>query len=78
MDSPERGALMFVRLVGVLFVVATILDLGLYWTKCAFAKPPLPVETVPVMLKLIPAVIGLSVLIKARPLAEWLSDRLDL
>ena len=69
---------MFVRLVGVLFVVATILDLGLYWAKCAFAKPPLPVETVPVLLKLVPAVIGLVILIKARSLAQWLSDKLDL
>ena len=78
MDSPERGALKLVRLIGVLSVVATILDLGLYWAKCAFAKPPVPVETVPVLLKLIPALIGLAVLIKARALAEWLSDKLDL
>src|ERR1035438_10264944 len=67
-DAPDRGAFMLVRLIGGLFVVATILELGLYWAKCAFAKPPVPVETIPCVLKLIPAAIGLLVLIKAKAL----------
>jgi hypothetical protein len=78
MDAPERGALMLVRLIGVLFVVASILELGLYWAKCAFAKPPLPVETIPCALRLIPAAIGFVILVKAKALAEWIADRLDL
>jgi len=77
MDAPERGALMLVRLIGVLLVVASILELGLYWAKCAFVKPPVPVEVIPCLLRLIPAAMGLLVLIKAKTLAEWLSNLLD-
>ena len=69
---------MFVRLIGVLLVVASILELGLYWAECAFAKPPVPVEKIPCALKLIPAAIGLVILIKAKAIAEWISDKLDL
>lgn len=78
MDVPERGALMLVRLIGVLLVVASIMELGLYWAKCAFARPPLPVEAIPCSLRLIPAALGLFVLIRAKAIAEWLSDQLDL
>lgn len=77
MDAPERGALMLVRLIGVTLVVWTIFDLGLYWAKCANPKHPVPVEVIPVILKLIPSVIGTVVLIKARALAEWVSNMLD-
>ena len=77
MDAPERGALMLVRLIGVLFVVASILELGLYWAKCAFAKPPVPAETIPCALKLIPAVIGFVILIKGKAIAERISNILD-
>ena len=78
MDAPERGALTLVRLIGVLFVVVSVLELGLYWAKCALAKPPVPVEMIPCVLKLIPAAIGLLVLIKAKALAEWISNTLDI
>ena len=77
MDAPERGALMLVRLVGALFVVATMLALGLYWAECAFAKPPVPAATLPCLEKLIPAVIGFLILLRAKSIAEWLSDQFD-
>ena len=77
MDAPERGALTLVRLIGVVFIFASILELGLYWAKCAFAKPPVPVETIPCTLKLIPALIGFVILIKGKAIAEWLSNILD-
>ena len=69
---------MLVRLIGVLFIVASILELGLYWAKCSIPKHPVPVEMIPCVLKLIPAAVGLIILIKAKSLAEWLSDQLDL
>ena len=79
MEAPERGALNLVRIFGVMLVVATIFDLGLYWAGCWFHKPhPLKVELVPCLWKLIPALLGFIVLFKARAIAEWLSDRLDL
>lgn len=77
MDAPERGALTLVRLIGVMLVVATILELGLYWAKCSVPNHRVPVELVPVLLRLIPAVLGIILLIKARTVAEWLSDFLE-
>ena len=68
---------MLVRLIGVLFFVWTIVELGLYWAKCAFSKPPVPVEILPCVLGVIPAVIGTVILIKARALAEWISNILE-
>ena len=78
MDAPERGALMLVRLIGVLFVIASILELGLYWAKCSIPKHPVPVEAIPCTLRLIPAAIGFVILIKARAISEWISNTLDL
>lgn len=69
---------MLVRLIGALFIVITILELGLYWARCAFAKPPVPVELAPCLLRTIPALLGFAVLIKARAIAEWISNTLDL
>jgi hypothetical protein len=77
MDAPERGALTLVRLIGVMLVVATIFELGLYLAKCYMPNHRMPVEPVPVLLNLIPAVLGLVVLAKARAIAEWISNILD-
>ncbi len=60
MDAPERGALTLVRLIGGFLVVASILELGLYWAKCSIPKHPVPMESLPVLLRLIPAVTGIS------------------
>jgi len=78
MDAPERGALTLVRLVGVILIVWTILDLGLYWAKCSNPQHPMPVQVVPVLLKLISAVVGILILIRARAIAARLSEWLDL
>ena len=77
MDTPERGALTLVRLIGVVLIVWTILDLGLYWAKCANPKHPMPVEVIPVLLKSISAVIGIFILVRARAIATWISEWLD-
>lgn len=77
MDAPKRGGLTLVRLIGVMLVVATILELGLYWAACTFAKPPARMQAGPVVLRLIPAVLGFGVLFKARAIAAWLDDLLD-
>jgi hypothetical protein len=78
MDAPERGGLTLVRLVGVMLVVATILELGLYWAKCSLPAHRVPVELIPVLLRLIPALLGIVVLIRARAIADWISNALDL
>jgi len=77
MEPSERGALSLVRLIAVLLIVVTVLDLGLYWTKCSLSKPQLPVEVLPCLSKLIPAVLGFVGLICARRIAEWISNQLD-
>ena len=69
---------MLVRLIGVMLFVATILELGLYWARCSMPSHRVPVEVIPVLLRLIPAVLGTIVLAKARALAEWLVNLLDL
>lgn len=69
---------MLVRLIGVMLFVATILELGLYWAKSSMPSHRVPVEVIPVLLRLIPAVLGTIVLAKARALAEWLVNLLDL
>ena len=78
MDAPERGALTLVRLIGVILILWTVFDLGLYWAMCANPRHPVPVEVIPVVLKLIPSVFGIVVLIKAKAIAEWISNILDL
>jgi hypothetical protein len=78
MDTPDRGALTLTRLIGVLFVVASILELGLYWAKCSMPAHREPVQVFPVLVRLTPAVAGLIILIRARPIAQWISNILDL
>jgi hypothetical protein len=76
--EPEHGALTLVRLLSVLFVVATIVELGLYWAQCRFANPPQPVHVGPVLVRLIPCLIGFAGLFKARAIAAWVTETLDL
>ncbi|HEX9047955.1 MAG TPA: hypothetical protein VF988_13105 [Verrucomicrobiae bacterium] len=78
MDDPQRGALTLVRLVGVLLLIWAALELGLYWAVCANPSHPQAMHVMPVILKLIPAFCGCLVLIKARAIAEWISNTLDL
>jgi len=78
MDSSERGALTLVRLIGVLLIIVSIMELGLYWAECSMPKNPQPVHVLPICLKSIPAVLGVVVLVKARAFAEWISNTLDL
>lgn len=78
MDASERGTLTLVRLLGVLFIVATILEVGLYLAQCLVPKPPLPVHVGPILVRSIPLLIGVAILIKARTLASWVTEKLDL
>ena len=68
---------MLVRLIGALFLLWTIFEMGLYLANCLNPKHRIPVELLPVLLRVIPAVIGTAILIRARALAEWLSNILE-
>ncbi|HEV2696115.1 MAG TPA: hypothetical protein VG347_24715 [Verrucomicrobiae bacterium] len=79
MEANEHGALTLVRLVGAILLVATVLETGLYWAECSLHKPaPVPMQAVPILLRTIPALLGIVVLIKSRAIAEWVADKLDL
>jgi hypothetical protein len=75
MDSPERGALMLVRFVAATLIGWTMVDLALYWVIAQHNRTAM--QIFPCILKSIPAVLGIVMLIKARALAEWISDKLD-
>jgi uncharacterized membrane protein len=75
MDAPDRGALMLVRFIGVSLMGVTLVNLALYWVVTQHNHTEMTIF--PCVLKSIPAVIGLVVLIKARVLAEWISNKLD-
>jgi hypothetical protein len=48
----------------------------LYWAVCHHNNQP--VEIVKIIIKSLPLLAGVVILVKARALAEWLSDLLDL
>ena len=75
MDAPDRKALMLVRFIAVSLMGVTVVDLGLYWAMSASHHTPM--ETFPCVLKSIPAVLGIVTLVKARAVAEWISNKLD-
>jgi hypothetical protein len=76
MDSPERGALMLVRFVAAALIGWALVELALYLLVCH--NKNVPVEILPCIVKFLPFLAGVVMLFKARSLAEWLSDKLDL
>ena len=75
MDAPERGALMLVRFIAAALISWTLVDLALYWVIAQHNRTAM--ETFPCILKSIPAVLGIIILIRAKALAQWISDKLD-
>ena len=68
---------MFVRLVAGCFMVIGLLDTGLYLTQCYEPKSPAPVKALPIAFDSIPFVIGVVILIRAKAVANWISDKLE-
>jgi hypothetical protein len=75
MDAPERGALMLVRFVAATLIGWTMVDLALYWVIAQHNRTAL--QIFPCVLKSIPCVLGIIMLIRAKALAQWISDKLD-
>ena len=75
MDAPDRGALMLVRFIAVALMGVSVVELALYWVVSSSHHTPM--ETFPCVLKSIPAALGLVILIKAKAVAEWISNKLD-
>lgn len=75
MEAPERGALMLVRFVAAALVGWTVVDLALYWLVSQHNHTSF--SALGCVFKSIPAVLGIGMFIKARALAEWISNKLD-
>ena len=75
MDAPDRGALMLVRFIALSLIGVTLVNLALYWVVSQHNHSGMTIF--PCVLKSIPAVIGLVVLIRARAIAGWISNKLD-
>ena len=67
---------MLVRFVAVGLIGWAVADISLYVVVCQHKA--LPVAPLACVLKSLPFVIGVVVLIKARAIAEWLAEQLDL
>jgi hypothetical protein len=78
MDAPERGALKLVWCVAVSLIVISILEIGLYVAQCYEPQHPASMTVFPFVLKSIPAALGVVMFIKAKSIAEWISDKLEL
>jgi len=66
---------MLVRFIAVSLIGVSVVELALYWVISSSHRTP--VETFPCILKSIPAVLGVVILIKAKAVAEWISNKLD-
>ena len=76
MHSPERGALLLVRFIAIGLIAWALAELALYVAVCHHKA--VPVEILPCIVKSLPFLAGAVMLIKARAIAEWISDTLDL
>jgi hypothetical protein len=75
MDAPDRGALMLVRFIAISLLAVTLVNVALYWVITQHNHTEMAIF--PFVLKSIPAVVGLVLLVKARAVAEWISDKMD-
>jgi len=66
---------MLVRFIGVSLLAVTMVNLALYWVVAQHNHTGMTIF--PCLLKSIPAVIGVILLVKARAVAEWISDKMD-
>ena len=75
MDAPNRGALMFVRFVAVCFMGMSVVELGLYLAEYKYRQMPVNVFLSALWVVLFLA--GVVILIRAKALADWISDKLE-
>ena len=66
---------MLVRFIAAALIGWAVVDVSLYFAIARHNNTALAV--LPCISKSIPAVIGLVILIKARAIAEWISDKMD-
>ena len=67
---------MLVRFVAVALIGWSIVENALYVALSHHQK--IPVELLPCIVRSLPFLVGLAMIIKARAIAQWLADTLDL
>jgi hypothetical protein len=78
MDSPERGALMLVRFIAVALIGWSAADFGLDWAGHHYNPKTHPeLNLIGIIGDCLPALVGFIGLVKAKALAEWISNILD-
>jgi hypothetical protein len=84
MESSQRGALGLVRLIAGCLIVIGLLDAGLYFTEYlhpfsspAQHEPRQPLNIIRLILDSLPIIAGIVVFIKAKAIAEWISDLIE-
>ena len=78
MEAPPRGALLLVYFVASCLLVVGLLDVGLYLAQCLQPKHQVPVRILPLVLDGLPFIAGAVMLAKAKALAAWIAEKLDL
>jgi hypothetical protein len=76
MEAPERGALMLVRFTAVALIGWTMVEIALYVVITRHNDQP--IEALPCVIRSLPALTGLVMVVKARAIAQWLAEKLDL
>jgi hypothetical protein len=84
MEYSQRGAIGLVRLVAGCCIVIGLLDAGLYFTQylhlfstSGHHAPRPPLNIMRLILDSIPIIAGIVIFIKARAIAEWVSDLIE-
>ncbi len=67
---------MLVRFVAVALIGWACVEIGLYLLICRHNDTP--VKPVPCVIKSLPMIAGLVMLVRAKSLAQWVSEKLDL
>ena len=66
---------MLVRFIAIGVIGLSVLDAGLYGGECHLHHEP--IQIFQVSLRFIPFLLGVVVLVKARAVAEWISNTFD-
>jgi hypothetical protein len=75
MDASHRGALMLVRFSAACLMGMSLIELTLSWAEYHFRQQPISIPSA--VLWGILFVAGVIILIKAKSVADWLSDKLE-
>jgi hypothetical protein len=75
MEAPQRGALLFVRFFAACCMGMSVVELSLYWAEYKFRQ--MPVNAFFSALWVVLFLAGIVTLIKAKAVANWISDKLE-